>query len=298
MRQHVAAHEANTGCGWSKVFATASCAPLALERRARGARRDRAGRNGESQGTVTTSALRRPRHARRAGRRAAPRSRRPRPARRDAPNARVAVEVLVGVDQHVADLRREALEHVRDHRLAVELDQSLVDAAHPPALAAGEHDAGDVRADAITASGGSLSARQPRDVLLEERVALRRAVDRIVERGERRRASRPATLPPSKKSFVPQARQNLRNVPGDDSYTARSSAPAVIVTCGDRKPTQVTNAAPCARRQLSQWQCATKRDGKRATKRTRPHMAAAARLADICGRGAHACRRAKALARR
>ena len=39
--------------------------------------------------------------------------------------------------------------HVRDQRPAVELDESLVDAAHPPALAAGEHDAGDVGAPII-----------------------------------------------------------------------------------------------------------------------------------------------------
>jgi hypothetical protein len=33
-----------------------------------------------------------------------------------------------------------------------------------------------------------------------------------------------------------------------------SSSPPVMLTCGDMKPTQVTNAALWARRQLSQWQ--------------------------------------------
>ena len=56
----------------------------------------------------------------------------------------IPVEVLVGVDQDVADLRGEPREHVRDHRPSPEVDQALVDAPHPPALAAGKHDAGDV----------------------------------------------------------------------------------------------------------------------------------------------------------
>ena len=56
----------------------------------------------------------------------------------------VAVEILVRVDQHVADLRRQPREHVRDHGCSGQIDQSLVDATHAPALAARQHDAGDV----------------------------------------------------------------------------------------------------------------------------------------------------------
>ena len=56
----------------------------------------------------------------------------------------IAIEVLVRVDQHFADLGDEPCEHVRRHRPPVEIDEPLVHTAHPPALAAGEHDAGDV----------------------------------------------------------------------------------------------------------------------------------------------------------
>ena len=54
---------------------------------------------------------------------------------------RVGVHVLVRVDDDLGDLRREALEHPFDHRLAAQELQPLVDAAHAPALAAREHDA-------------------------------------------------------------------------------------------------------------------------------------------------------------
>ena len=60
------------------------------------------------------------------------------------PQGAIPVEILVGVDQNLADLGSEAREHVRGHRPPVEFDQPLVDAAHPAALAAGQHDAGDV----------------------------------------------------------------------------------------------------------------------------------------------------------
>ena len=57
----------------------------------------------------------------------------------------IAIEILVRVDQHFADLGGEPREHVRRHRPPVEIDEPLVHTAHPPALAAGEHDAGDLR---------------------------------------------------------------------------------------------------------------------------------------------------------
>jgi hypothetical protein len=60
------------------------------------------------------------------------------------PQGAIPVEILVGVDQELADLGREARQHMRGHRPPVELDQPFVDAAHPAALAAGQHDAGDV----------------------------------------------------------------------------------------------------------------------------------------------------------
>ena len=69
----------------------------------------------------------------------------------------VALRILVGVDQHVADLRGEAREHVRDHRLAVQLDQPLVDSAHPAPQAAGQDDARDV----VARDQRSLRKRSP-----------------------------------------------------------------------------------------------------------------------------------------
>ncbi len=59
------------------------------------------------------------------------------------PVAGVRLGVAVGVDQQLVHLRGEALDHVRHHGLAAERLQSLVDAAHAAALAAGEHEAGD-----------------------------------------------------------------------------------------------------------------------------------------------------------
>jgi len=54
---------------------------------------------------------------------------------------RVSIEVLVGVDQDVVDLRREPVQHVSHHGSAVKRHQALVDSAHAPALATGEHHA-------------------------------------------------------------------------------------------------------------------------------------------------------------
>src|ERR1022692_2798548 len=51
----------------------------------------------------------------------------------------VLVDVLVGVDQDVVDLRRKAFERVLHHGPAVKQYQSLVDAAHAPALSAGQY---------------------------------------------------------------------------------------------------------------------------------------------------------------
>ena len=54
---------------------------------------------------------------------------------------RIAFRILVRVDQHRSYLGRKPREHVRNHRLAVQFDQPLVDAAHAPAHAAGQDDA-------------------------------------------------------------------------------------------------------------------------------------------------------------
>jgi hypothetical protein len=63
--------------------------------------------------------------------------------------ALVGVVVLVGVDDDAADLRREAFVDVVDQALAAEILQALVDAAHAPALAAGENESGDPVVDAL-----------------------------------------------------------------------------------------------------------------------------------------------------
>jgi len=58
----------------------------------------------------------------------------------------IAVAILVRIDDELANLWREALDDVGDERSTVEFDESLVDAAHPATLPAGEHDTGDVGA--------------------------------------------------------------------------------------------------------------------------------------------------------
>src|SRR5690242_8901991 len=45
------------------------------------------------------------------------------------PEGAIALEVLVGIDDQLVNLRRETREHVLDHRLAVQELQALVDAA-------------------------------------------------------------------------------------------------------------------------------------------------------------------------
>src|SRR5690348_8169306 len=57
--------------------------------------------------------------------------------------ARVVVHVAVRVHEDLVHLRRQALEHVRHHRLAAEGLEALVDTAHAAALPACEHHAGD-----------------------------------------------------------------------------------------------------------------------------------------------------------
>jgi hypothetical protein len=53
----------------------------------------------------------------------------------------VAIEILIGVNDDLVNLRRETAEHVLHHRLSVQLLQPLVDAAHASAKAASEDDA-------------------------------------------------------------------------------------------------------------------------------------------------------------
>ena len=53
----------------------------------------------------------------------------------------ITFRFAVGIDKYLIHLRRESLQHVRDHRLAEEIHQSLVDAAHATALAACQYDA-------------------------------------------------------------------------------------------------------------------------------------------------------------
>ncbi len=55
----------------------------------------------------------------------------------------ILFNILVGVDQQFIDLWGEAFDDVLGHRFAAQQLQALVDAAHAPALAAGEEDAGD-----------------------------------------------------------------------------------------------------------------------------------------------------------
>ena len=71
---------------------------------------------------------------------------------------RVALEVLVGIDDDLVDLRREARDHVLDHRLSAQHLQPLVDAAHAAAEAAGEDDA--AHAHARKLDGGAPSSRR------------------------------------------------------------------------------------------------------------------------------------------
>ena len=59
------------------------------------------------------------------------------------PEGRVGLAILVGIDDDIFYLRGEALDHVRDHRPAIQQLQALVHAAHATALAAGQHDTRD-----------------------------------------------------------------------------------------------------------------------------------------------------------
>ena len=59
------------------------------------------------------------------------------------PERFVLGNVPVGVDQDLVDLRGETLDDVVDHRTPLEQDESLVDAAHAPALPPGQDEPGD-----------------------------------------------------------------------------------------------------------------------------------------------------------
>ena len=74
----------------------------------------------------------------------------------------IGLEVLVGVDDDLVHLRREAREHPLDHRLAAQQLQALVDAAHAAALAAREHDSRHAHAApaARKCDGGAPSSRR------------------------------------------------------------------------------------------------------------------------------------------
>ena len=56
----------------------------------------------------------------------------------------ILFNILVGINQQFIDLRGEAFDDELRHRFAAQQLQALVDAAHAPALAAGEEDAGDL----------------------------------------------------------------------------------------------------------------------------------------------------------
>ncbi len=55
----------------------------------------------------------------------------------------VDVEILIGVDQELIHLGRETFDHPLHHRPVPQQLESLVDAAHAPAPAAGKDDTGD-----------------------------------------------------------------------------------------------------------------------------------------------------------
>ena len=56
----------------------------------------------------------------------------------------VGIEMPVGIEHRRADLRREAAQRMQGQRHAFVQLQSLVDAAHAAAAAAGKHQSGDV----------------------------------------------------------------------------------------------------------------------------------------------------------
>ena len=51
----------------------------------------------------------------------------------------IALEVLVGVDQHAVDLRTQAIDHMLHQRPTLQRLQSFVHASHAASLPAGEH---------------------------------------------------------------------------------------------------------------------------------------------------------------
>jgi len=57
---------------------------------------------------------------------------------------RITLAVLIGIDQQLADLRRQPFDHPGRQRTAMQFLQPLVHAPHAPAEAAGKDDAGDL----------------------------------------------------------------------------------------------------------------------------------------------------------
>src|SRR5262249_22974106 len=134
----------------------------------------------------------------------------------------VALCVLVGVYQHFADLRPKTVEHMGDHRLAVEFYEPLVDPAHAPPLPARQHDAGDgAHGSAGHGNQGTCSSKNAWPCGARSTGSSNAARATCVS---------PGHLSDSKKSLVPQMPQNDRLVFVDDSYRTRSSAPSTIVT--------------------------------------------------------------------
>ncbi len=55
---------------------------------------------------------------------------------------RIDIEILVGVNDYLIDLRHKALERPCHHRLAAQFAQTFIDAAHAAALATSQNYAG------------------------------------------------------------------------------------------------------------------------------------------------------------
>jgi hypothetical protein len=74
-----------------------------------------------------------------------------------------------------------------------------------------------------------------------------------------------------KNRLLPHREQKPRCAGGDDANHCSRASGSSIVTCDASAPTQVTNAAPCARWHIVQWQCATHFDGSVIENDTAPH---------------------------
>ena len=190
VRQHAAAHEAEHGMRLVERLRDRELRRLALER-VREARTRSSGRNGESQGTVDDERRASTASAPHAGPRAGPRSRRRRPATTGCAERRIAVEILVGVDQR---RRRPAARGARARARSSACRRARpVPCRRRPCAGPGRRRGRVPRCPRMRSRRGRiLERRQPCGVLPVERVPLRRTIDRIVERGERRvRLARP-----------------------------------------------------------------------------------------------------------